>query len=218
MKIQWLGHSCFRLTESTGNSVITDPFKPSAVGYGMAYTGADAVTVSHGHSDHNFVEGVKGSPVVIDTVGNHDFKGISAYGVLSYHDDEDGKKRGENIIYKFSLDGVTVCHLGDIGESCSPELIEQLFPVNVLLLPVGGTYTVDAEQAKEYVERIMPDVVIPMHYKTKHCEMDIDRLDAFLRLFDDDCIIEAKDHTLEFDRSDFNGESTKIIIPKRYKG
>lgn len=218
MKIQWLGHSCFRLIESTGNSVVTDPFKPSAVGYGMAYTSADAVTVSHPHDDHNFIEGVKGNPAVIDTVGNHDFMGISAYGVTSFHDDEEGRKHGANIIYKFSLDGVTVCHLGDIGEPCSPELIEQLFPVNVLLLPVGGNYTVDAEQAKEYVERIMPDVVLPMHYKTKHCEMDIDKLDNFLRLFDDENIVYADTHTLEFDRSDFTGEITKIIVPLRYKG
>lgn len=218
MKIQWLGHSAFRITESTGSTVITDPFKPAAVGYAMAYASADAVTLSHNHSDHNFVEGVKGKPVVISTPGNHDFEGISVNGISCFHDEVEGKKRGENIIYKFSFDGVTVCHLGDVGELCSPELIEQLVPVNVLLLPVGGNYTVDAEQAKEYVDRIMPDVVIPMHYKTKHCEMDIDRLDAFLKLFDDESIVELDSDTVEFDRGDFNGESTKIIVPQRYKG
>lgn len=218
MKIQWLGHSCFKLTESTGTTVITDPFKPSTVGYAMAYESADAVTLSHAHDDHNFLDAVKGDPTVIDTAGNHDFKGISINGIQSFHDEENGAVRGENTIFKFSLDGVTVCHLGDIGEPCSPELIEQLFPVNILLLPVGGTYTVDAEGAKEYVEKIMPDVVIPMHYKTKHCEMDIDRVDAFLRLFDDESVEERDETTLEFDRADFDGSSTKIIVPKRYKG
>ena len=218
MKIQWLGHSCFRMTESTGTTVITDPFKPAAVGYAMAYAQADAVTLSHKHDDHGYVEAVKGSPEVIDTAGNHDFKGISISGIPSFHDEVEGAKRGENIIYRFSLDGVIVCHLGDIGEECTPELVEQILPVNILLLPVGGTYTIDAEGAKEYVERIMPDVVIPMHYKTKHCELDIDRLDSFLKLFDDENVIETDEHTLEFDRADFDGESTKIIVPKRYKG
>ena len=116
MKIQWLGHSAFRITESTGSTVITDPFKPAAVGYAMAYASADAVTLSHKHDDHNFVEGVKGSPVVVDTPGNPDVKGISINGISCWHDEAECKKRGENIIYKFSFDGVTVCDLGDIGE------------------------------------------------------------------------------------------------------
>lgn len=218
MKIQWLGHSCFRLTESTGTAVITDPFKPSAVGYGMAYLPCDAVTISHSHTDHNYLEGVKGHPLVIDTVGNHDFKGISVSGIQSFHDNEEGKQRGKNVVYRFSLDGVIVCHLGDIGEACSPELVEQILPVNVLLLPIGGNYTVDAEEAKEYVKHIMPDVVIPMHYKTKSCEIDIDRLDNFLKLFEDENIHHTHETELEFDRADFDGESTKIIVPKRYKG
>lgn len=218
MKIQWLGHAAFKLTESTGTSVITDPFKPAAVGYAMAYSTCDAVTLSHGHQDHNFVEGVKGKPRVIETTGVFDVNGIPVHGIEVFHDAENGALRGTSIIYNFRLDGVAVCHLGDLGEPCTPELIEQLLPVNVLLIPVGGTYTIDAEQAKEYVDNIMPDVVIPMHYKTKHTEMDIDKVDNFLRLFDDDMIIESDTDTLEFDRYDFDGGDTKIIVPKRYKG
>lgn len=218
MKIQWLGHAAFRLTESTGSSIITDPFKASAVGYAMAYASAGAVTSSHAHSDHNNFEGVKGSPIIINTTGIFDVNGISVHGLATAHDNADGSIRGKNIVYKFGLDGVTVCHLGDIGEECSPELIEQLIPVNILLIPVGGNYTIDAEQAKEYVDNIMPDIVIPMHYKTKHCEMEIDKVDPFLKLFETDQIIEAESPTLEFDRYDFNGDSTKIILPQRYKG
>lgn len=218
MKIQWLGHSAFRLTESTGASIITDPFDPQTVGYGMAYLRCDAITSSHGHSDHNNFKGVKGTPIIINQSGSFDVNGIAVHSILTNHDPEKGAKRGKNIVYKFRLDGVTVCHMGDIGEPCTPELIEQLIPVNILLLPVGGNYTVDAEQAKEYVDHIMPDVVIPMHYKTKHTELDIDKLDAFLRLFDDDCIVEEESDTLEFDRYDFDGAGTKIIVPQRYKG
>ena len=218
MKIQWLGHSAFRLTESTGASVITDPFDPSAVGYGMAYLPCDAITSSHGHNDHNNFRGVKGNPVIINQTGTFDVNGIKIHSILTNHDPEDGALRGKNIIYQFRLDGVTVCHMGDIGETCTPELIEQLIPVNILLLPVGGNYTIDAEQAKEYVDHIMSDVVIPMHFKTRHTDYDIDKADNFLRLFDNETIAEAESDTLEFDRYDFDGDSTKIIVPKRFKG
>ena len=218
MKIQWLGHSAFRLTESTGASVITDPFDPSAVGYGMAYLPCDAITSSHGHSDHNNFRGVKGNPVIINQSGTFDVNGIKIHSVLSNHDPEEGALRGKNLMYQFRLDGVTVCHMGDVGEECTPELIEQLIPVNILLIPVGGNYTINAEQAKEYVDRIMPDVVIPMHYKTKHTDYDIDKVESFLRLFDDDAVTESDSDTLEFDRYDFDGNATRVIVPKRFKG
>lgn len=218
MKIQWLGHSAFRLIESTGASVITDPFDPAAVGYGMAYLPCDAITSSHGHSDHNNFRGVKGNPVIINRPGSFDVNGIHIHSVLCNHDDKEGALRGKSIIYNFRLDGVTVCHMGDVGEECTPELIEQLVPVNVLLIPVGGNFTIDAEQAKEYVDRMMPDVVIPMHYKTKHTDYDIDKVDAFLRLFDDDAVEECESDTLEFDRYDFDGNATRVLVPKRFKG
>ena len=216
MKIEWLGHSAFRLTESTGSSIVTDPFDGAVVGYDMTHVEADAVTSSHGHADHNYLAPVK-APVVIDETGSFDVNGIAVNGILTNHDPEEGALRGKNTVYKYRLDGVTVCHLGDIGESCSAELIEQLIPVNILLIPVGGNYTIDADQAKEYVDNIMPDVVIPMHYKTKHTELDIDKVDGFLRLFDDEQIVEADSATLEFDRYDFDGDSTKVIVPKRLK-
>ena len=93
-------------------------------------------------------------------------------------------------------------------------LVESIMPVNVLLIPVGGTYTIDAEMAKEYVDRIMPDVVIPMHYKTKDCDFDIAKVNEFLDLFDDDDIVYLDTDTVEFDRADFDGESTKVYVLK----
>lgn len=218
MKIQWLGHSAFKLTESTGASIITDPFDPAAVGYGMAYLPCDAISSSHGHSDHNNFKGVKGNPVIINQPGTFDIKGIQVHSVGSYHDDCNGDERGGNIIYKFRLDGVTVCHLGDIGEKCTPELIEQLIPVNILLIPVGGKFTIDSDTAVDYIDRIMPDVVIPMHYKTKHTDYDIDKVDLFVKQFEDDIIERPETSTMEFDRYDFDGSKTRIIIPTRYKG
>lgn len=143
--------------------------------------------------------------------------GITA--VKSYHDEEEGAKRGENLIFKFRMDGLEVCHLGDIGEECSSALIEAILPVHVLLIPVGGKYTIDAEQAKEYVDRLMPSIVIPMHYKEKGLDMDLAKVDEFIDLFDSDAdeeeveMIEGDE--VELFRDDISEETTKIIVMER---
>ncbi len=174
---------------------------------------ADAITVSHHHGDHDCVGNVKGSPVVIDKESSFDLPGVEINSIKSFHDASRGKKRGENVIFKFRMDGIDVCHLGDLGEKCSSDLIETLLPVNVLLIPVGGTYTIDAEMAKEYVDRIMPDIVIPMHYRTKDCKLDIDKVDEFLNLFEEDTV-EEEGSSIELSRTDL-GEETKIIVLRR---
>lgn len=216
MKIQYLGHSCFRLTESTGTTIITDPYR--GIGYELPKgLTADAVTISHGHADHNNSGAIGGSPRIIDKEGFYELPGVEITGIKSYHDNRGGRLRGENIIYKFAMDGLEICHLGDLGEECSSELLEMLLPVNILLIPVGGNYTIDAVQAKEYVDRMMPEIVIPMHYKTRSLTLDIDRADAFLDLFDgEETEISGKD-TLEFSRDDLTEEKTKIILMERRK-
>ena len=213
MKIEYLGHSCFKLTESTGTSIVCDPYD-SSVGFKMAKVNADAITVSHGHYDHNNVKAVKGNPVILDKECSHDLPGVEIDSIKSFHDRQRGKKRGENLIFKFRMDGIDICHLGDLGEDCSSELIDLLLPVNVLLIPVGGTYTINAEMAKEYVDRIMPDIVIPMHYKSKDCKLDISKVDEFLELFDEESVEELETSELELMRSDFDGE-TKVIVLER---
>lgn len=216
MKIQYLGHSCFKLTESTGTTIITDPYK--GIGYELPKgLKADAVTVSHSHFDHNHVKAIGGHPRVLDKEGFYELPGVEITGIKSYHDNQGGRQRGENVIYKFRMDGLEVCHLGDLGEECSSELLEMILPVNILLIPVGGTYTVDAELAKEYVDRIMPEIVIPMHYKTRSLNLDLDKADAFLDLFDDEETEISGLDTLEFSREDLTEEKTKIILMERTK-
>ena len=212
MKIEYLGHSCFKLTESTGTSVVCDPYDPS-VGYDMPRLTADAVTVSHKHYDHDYINAVDGNPTVIDKECSQDLSGVEINAIKSFHDGQRGKARGENVIFKFRMDGIDICHLGDLGEACSSELIDLLLPVNVLLIPVG-TYTIDAEMAKEYVDRIMPDVVIPMHYREKGCTLDIDKVDEFINLFDKECVEETDGGELELMRSDLSGD-TKVIVFRR---
>lgn len=215
MKIKYLGHSSFLLTESTGTSVVCDPYDDS-VGYEMAKVSADAVTVSHHHFDHDDYKRIGGNPVLLDTERSFSLSGVEINSVKSFHDDCGGKLRGENIIFKFRMDGVDICHLGDLGESCSTALIESILPVNVLLIPVGGTYTLDAKMAKEYVDRLMPEVVIPMHYRAKGCKLDIARVDEFLDEFDGEEVhIIEEGCEIGFSREDLGGERTKIIVMER---
>ena len=212
MKITWLGHSAFLLEESTGTTVVTDPYGESIVGYRMRQVSADAVTLSHHHRDHDEVSRVAGSPQVFDTVGAWEVKGVDITSMHSWHDPEQGGKRGPNLIFKYRMDGVDLCHLGDIGEECDAETGDLIGTGNVLMIPVGGNYTIDAAQAKEYVDFLMPDIVIPMHFRTPSCAVDIGRLDDFLDLFDDEQIVRVDGDTLEVDREYFDGDSTKVIV------
>lgn len=215
MKIRYLGHSSFLLTESTGTAVVCDPYDDS-VGYEMPSVRADAVTVSHHHYDHDCVKKIIGEPVVLDKETGYELPGVEINSIKSFHDECRGKKRGENIIFKFRMDGIDVCHLGDLGEACSSELIEMILPVHVLLIPVGGKYTLDSAMAKEYVDRIMPDVVIPMHYRAKGCKMDIDRVDEFIDEFDGESVTVVEEgEEIELFRDDLDGEHTRIIVMER---
>ncbi|NLC16567.1 MAG: MBL fold metallo-hydrolase [Clostridiales bacterium] len=216
MKLQWLGHSCFLLEESTGTAIITDPYDKKLTGFEMPGLRADVVTCSHNHADHNYVIGVKGSPKIINRPGLFEFAGVKITSIPSYHDNQSGKLRGANLVFKFRIDGIDICHMGDIGQDITPELADALMPVNILLIPVGGNYTIDAEQAFDYVTTLMPDVVIPMHFKTPDCKIDIDKPDSFIKMFDDSVVCFEEDVTLRFDRDDFEQDYTRVIVPKRY--
>lgn len=215
MKVQYLGHSSFLLEESTGTAIVTDPFK--GIGYDMPQRHADIVTISHRHDDHDNAEGVLGGPLVLSEEGTREAAGVEITAIQTAHDGEGGSVRGGNLVFKFRMDGLDICHLGDIGEDCNSDFLEMILPVSVLLIPVGGTYTIDAAQAKEYVDRIMPEIVIPMHYKTKSCDLDIGRVDDFTKLFDDEDVEEFDGEFLELDREDLHQGGTKIIVMKRRK-
>lgn len=215
MKIEWLGHSSFKLTESTGVSLVTDPFNAEEVGISFPEIEADIVTVSHDHFDHNCTGAVKEYKMLVNTPGDHGVDGVDIFGFKSYHDDKKGLLRGKNVVFRIRMDGVEVCHLGDIGEELSPMLAELIGSINVLLIPVGGRYTIDAAEAKEYVDRLMPDVVIPMHYMMDGYRTQFDELDEFLDLFPKEDVEYADTAALEFDRTDFDGERTRVIVPKK---
>ena len=171
MKLKWLGHAAFLITSEEGVKIVTDPFEPGIFGvnYGKMEEPADIVVVSHEHSDHNFVKGVPGSPRVIRGTGAHQVKGVEFMGIASYHDDSGGSQRGPNNIFCFTVDGIKLCHLGDLGHQLSDKQLAAIGEVDVLLTPMAGNFTLDAAGASRVIDQVKPRVVIPIHYQTDRC-------------------------------------------------
>lgn len=170
MEITYLGHSAFKIRGKSA-SVVTDPYSKKSTGFSMPKVSADIVTISHEHEDHNAVDRVSGTvrraaPYVIRAPGEYEVSGVGVFGWGSTHDDRAGKERGKNTMYTIMCDGVTIGHLGDLGTTLNDDQIEGLGIIDVLLVPVGGVYTINPEQAVEVVNQLQPSWVIPMHYKT----------------------------------------------------
>lgn len=165
MKISWLGHSCFKIEDDSGRVIVTDPFDDS-VNYPPPRVRADVVAVSHDHHDHNNTKALKGDPKVVRGAGRKSAAGIEFEGIASYHDERGGKLRGKNTIFCFEMDEIRVCHLGDLGHQLGEKEAADLGEVDVLMIPVGGTFTLDTEGAKKALRQINPRIAIPMHFKT----------------------------------------------------
>jgi len=180
MKIKWLGHASFMITSEAGTKIITDPYVTGGgLTYGEIEESADIVTVSHEHGDHSNVSGVRGNPEVVR--GTVKAEGIEFKGIPTYHDDVEGKSRGSNAIICFAVDGVRVCHLGDLGHQLNNKQVAELGSVDILLIPVGGNYTINAKVATQICDRLKPKVIIPMHFKNDKCAFPIAGVDEFLQ-------------------------------------
>ena len=181
MKLEWIGHACFKLEAQDGTTVITDPYDES-VGIDMVPLYADLITMSHEHHDHCETSMIVGRPVIVHGTQEAQVGSVTAKAVSSYHDDAVGAKRGTNVIRIFEIDGMKIVHMGDQG--CMPDAaaLEAIADADVMMIPVGGTYTVDAQGAKEIIERAKPRCVIPMHVKTKRCPYPIAKVQEFLTL------------------------------------
>lgn len=214
MKITWLGHASFLIETAGGVRVITDPFEAGsyggAVGYAPIEERADLVTVSHEHPDHNFVESVQGSPDVVRETGERTVKGIVVRGVASFHDECRGHERGKNTMFVLEADGLRVAHLGDLGHALSTEEARALGPVDVLLAPVGGHFTIGPEDAKRVAEKLGAKVVIPMHYKTDVLDFPILPVDDFLRLMGR--VERPGRRTVEVVPEDASGDGPRVVV------
>lgn len=165
MKIQWYGHSCFILETENGTRFLTDPYSEKE-GYPMHVLDVDAVTISHDHHDHNNTGLFMGNPKILRGTGSFDVNGVRITGIASYHDEKQGALRGENTIFLFETDDLRLAHLGDLGSMPSEEAIAALGNLDILLAPVGGTYTIGPEEACEIANATHANVLIPMHYQT----------------------------------------------------
>ncbi|MBN2620722.1 MBL fold metallo-hydrolase [candidate division WOR-3 bacterium] len=183
MKIKFLGHAAFLITSDTGVRIITDPYKPGCFDGGIAYEAineeADIVTISHDHDDHNDTN-IKGDPVFVRCAEARAIRDVTIRGLDCYHDTNAGKDRGRNVIFKLSVDGMDVVHCGDLGHELSEEEINVLGNVDVLLVPVGGHFTIDTAGADKLVDALKPKVVIPMHFKTGKCGFPIAPIEEYI--------------------------------------
>lgn len=212
MQIQHLGHSCFKLTgkDSKSNtiSLIMDPFDNSC-GLKVPSMEADIVTVSHHHPDHDNAKAVKGSPYIIDVAGEYEIKDVFIQGIDSTHDDKNGNDRGFNIIYRINFEDIVITHLGDLGQVLDTKQVERLEGTDILFIPVGGLYTIDAKRAVEVINQIEPRIVIPMHYKVSNLKLDIDGLDKFLKEISLSPTTEDK---LKISKKDLPDEDMDLIV------
>jgi L-ascorbate metabolism protein UlaG (beta-lactamase superfamily) len=212
MKVKWLGHASFLITSDKGVRIITDPYKSGGpLKYAEIKGSADVVTISHEHGDHNYTALIEGNPQIIRGAKPAEAKGIKFNGVATFHDDNKGKDRGTNTIFCFEVDGVHVCHLGDLGHKLSEQEVSQIGKVDVLLTPMAGFFTMNAEVATEVSNKLKPKVIIPMHFKNERCDFPVATVDGFLK---------GKENVTRMDSSEIEFQAgklpavTKIIVLK----
>jgi L-ascorbate metabolism protein UlaG (beta-lactamase superfamily) len=185
MKIRWYGHAAFLITTDQGLRIIIDPYEPGAFGgqlsYGKIKDQAEIVLTSHDHADHNYTKDIPGSPQIIKGSGSRTIKGILIKGISTYHDPSKGSERGTNTIFTMKVGDIQLCHLGDLGHPLSDKDLAEIGPVDILLIPVGGFFTIDSMEATRVAEQIKPKILIPMHFKTEKCGFPIAPVEDFLR-------------------------------------
>src|SRR3989338_1496000 len=184
MKLTWAGQSCFQISVSNGKdhsaNVVIDPF--GDIGLKMPNFEADILLVSHGHDDHNNIKAIKGEAFLVDGPGEYEIKGVFVQGISSFHDNKEGKERGVNTIYTIEAEDMRFCHLGDLGQKeLTDEQLESIGHVDILMIPVGGEYTISASEAAKVIGQIEPKIVIPMHYELPKLKVALDGVDKFLK-------------------------------------
>jgi len=214
MNIIWKGQSFFEITvkgkESEIVKIAIDPFD-AKIGLRIPKTEADVLLITHDHSDHSNVKAISGKPFVIKELGEYEIKDVFVKGIPAFHDSTEGKERGQNIIYKIVVEGLKLCHLGDLGQKeLTPEQLEEIGEVDILMIPVGGTYTIDAKQASEIIAQIEPRIVIPMHYKIPGLKVQLEGVAKFLKIMGAED--SQKEKKLKITKAHLPAEETKIIV------
>lgn len=185
MKLRYLAHSAFLLTTSQGTRIITDPYEAGSyggvVGYRAIDEEADAITISHDHPDHCHVCEKHKNSKLIQSPGGHKAVEVGITGIPAFHDQSGGKERGKDVMFLFDADGLRICHCGDLGHVLDEQTVKALGKVDVLLIPVGGFYTIDAMEADQVIAKVGPRVAVPMHYKTEKLGFGIATVEPFVK-------------------------------------
>lgn len=215
MEISYIGHSCFKV-KGKNATLVFDPYNPEKFGAKLPKLEADIVLTSHDHFDHNFIEGVRGSeegkePFIISGPGEYDVKGVHVEGFKTFHDEKEGAERGLNTIYYVEIDGFFLLHLGDLGHELSKDILEEFGNVDVLMVPVGGFYTIDHEKAVDIISEIEPSFVIPMHYAGKGGkDLKIVGVDKFISEWGSEVV--KKDSKLKLSSKSDLPEETQVVV------
>lgn len=185
MQIIWRGQSFFEIgVKNNGGEtkIVTDPFEPDFVGLKFPKTEADIVVISHNHKDHSNSKAIGGNPFIIDTPGEYEIKDVFIKGIPAFHDNNNGKERGQVIMFTIMAEGMKIVFLSDLGQKeLSSQQVDDLGNVDILLIPVGGAYTITAKDAAEIISQIEPGIVIPMHYKIPGLKVELDDVSKFLK-------------------------------------
>jgi len=166
MEITYLGHSSFKIKTKTA-TIVTDPFDSQMLGFKFPHVEADIVTISHKHKDHADLSKISGVKKVVEGPGEYEIRDVSIMGYPSFHDNKKGEERGKNTIYVFEADGLRFAHLGDLGHMVDDSLIDEMGSIDILMIPVGGFYTIGPKEANELCSKISPYFILPMHYKAE---------------------------------------------------
>lgn len=213
MKIKYIAHSCFEI-EGDDVTLVIDPYDPKKTYYEIPDLKADIVLSSHDHFDHNNMDAVKDYKMAITTAGEYEIDGVYIEGIPTFHDDQEGEERGSNTMYQITIDNFNVLHMGDLGHTLNQDTLQKILDIDILLIPVGGEYTINAETAAKAISTIEPGIIVPMHYQGEEetkLSKDLDPLEKFLDEMGGDGDIKRVDE-LKVSKSSIPEETEVIVI------
>ncbi len=213
MEIKYIGHSSFFI-KTKNAKIVTDPFDPQAVGLKYPKQEADIITISHHHPDHDCQDGVKGEPIVFDWPGEYEKNEVHITGYPSFHDKQQGAERGENVIYKIEAENLSLLHVGDLGHMLDDSTVEQIGTVDILFVPVGGFYTISADEAVKVINEIEPSIVIPMHFNREELDpktfSSLEPVDVFLKKMGAEATVPQE--KLVIKKEDITPENMQVVV------
>lgn len=191
-------------------AIAIDPFDET-IGLKVPSVSADILLITHGHYDHSNKKAVKNEPFIIEGSGEYEVKDIYIKGIISFHDEKEGKERGLNTIYVIEAEDMRLCHLGDFGQKeLTADQLEKIGDIDILMVPVGGIFTIDAKGANKVISQIEPRIVIPMHYGLPGLKIKIDGVDKFLKEMGKKSVEPLP--KLLIKRKDLTPDETKIVV------